>query len=892
MGYTVACGCGNAVPVTEGMAGSSVACVCGQSIAVPSLSTLRAQADDGGHFAVPSSQAAVDVLPAPDPHAEVIAPTQADLSVRADGPSARRAPVVIALTSDAVWIQEAWRVRSVPLRDVGVEKLVKARELTLTVPGETSAETWTFAFTGVDDADRWRQELEAQKKQLPPDAPPNGQYQPEGVTLVGDASAVGSRNLGRVECTAYNRWAADRGLQVRAALRGADAVVGVDRQRCRELGWGAYRVSGTAVRVEDADARNRLRLKWYGEEVGGWVRRAVVLLTIQAVLLFIVAAAGVKLSPLEVATGESPAEALASAGWGVGLVFACPLLLVVLLWVLRWPQLLRAAGVAVLAATTGRGVAVWVVHLLAMAVTGASAAEGKLWVMLDPVDWAFVIIGAVLGVRAWRLAAEARQVLPADVHTALTAHTVWARGLLAVSGVYALFILGLVGFARYEASSHLLQAGVDPRREQEGLVALNEGIAALDKGDLAAAERALPRALPVWEQLTARQQVPIAYRANLALTLNNLGWLREQQGRAAEAEQLYARSAALGDAVKGDADFQQITAYARESLARVRGGTTLKAIGDKDRAASRKYEEAMAKAETQPADAERLCREAVAAWEEILPQVSDEGNRKYTLGRLAPGYLRLGELQQQLGQRSAAEAALKKGIDYGEKVLALDPDRPLHKHNLELGRRMLDGLREQALQEEISRLSGAERFAEAIELYRRGIDEQEEQVRSGKDREAAVRRLAYRLDRFAWFLGHCPDGRVRDTRAAVRHARRATELQPDVADNWYTLAMVQYRNGDWRDSLAALETVKARSNGFTAHDWFLSAMNLHHLDRRGEAREALKKGDEWLAERRRQAEDNPGLRIQYEFMRPAVEALRKEAESLLDGKDSTNHGVG
>jgi tetratricopeptide (TPR) repeat protein len=156
-------------------------------------------------------------------------------------------------------------------------------------------------------------------------------------------------------------------------------------------------------------------------------------------------------------------------------------------------------------------------------------------------------------------------------------------------------------------------------------------------------------------------------------------------------------------------------------------------------------------------------------------------------------------------------------------------------------------------------------------------------VRAGKDREAAVWRLAYRLDHFAWFLAHCPDGQVRDTRTAVQLARRATELQPD-GGHWYTLAMAQYRQGDWRESLAALEKVKAQEGGVDGSYWILSAMALQQLQRKEEARAALQKGVAWMDERKRQAENNALLRFQYDQIRPALEALRQEAEQLLEGK--------
>jgi len=73
------------------------------------------------------------------------------------------------------------------------------------------------------------------------------------------------------------------------------------------------------------------------------------------------------------------------------------------------------------------------------------------------------------------------------------------------------------------------------------------------------------------------------------------------------------------------------------------------------------------------------------------------------------------------------------------------------------------------------------------------------------------------------------------------------ESQPDVADYWYTLAMVQDRNGDWHVGMASLERVK--EGGFDANDGFLSAMDLLQLKRREEARAALRKGVQWMDER-------------------------------------------
>jgi tetratricopeptide (TPR) repeat protein len=903
------CECGKDVSVTEAAAGASLPCDCGRTIKVPSLRDLwqLAGAEDGNNPAEetsvtvppPAPDLPIPVRPSPvqDALKEVIDPTPVSLRTEYRTLRSRPRPVMAALTADALWIQDTWQLRQVPLPAVaGVEALRNGQELALTLGPEGSAERLRLTFADAVEGRRWLKELEARRQQLPPDTPPGDRPVPEGVALVARAPDVPHVALGRVGFTGLTTRTADRGLQLRAGIRGADAVIGVERRKCPELGWGARHVTGLAVRAEDAAGRQRLRQCWYAEEVGGQVRRMLLLLAVQAALLFVLAVFCAGLTSFNAPTGETPLQALSSAGLGLGLLYAWPFALLALLWVLRWPLLLRSAGLGVLVGTTGRGLTVALAHLLAVQAAGATPAGGKVWLLADPFDWALMIAGAVLWVRAWRLAGDAPDMLPQAVQAVWAARRPWARALLALTAAYALAVLGFVGVSRYQTSAYLLQPGVDARREHEALRAFNQGVAHMRQNDLGAAERSFQGSLRLWEELTARPAVPPVYRANLALTLYNLGCVSHRQGRLDEAEAYYARAVARGEELAGDAqadqDLQEGLAEARRLLAELRGDKTAQDLDEKDRRAVRKYEEAQVKAQQGTAEAEGLYREAITLSEEILPQVTTPEARRILVTRLATAYLMLGELQQQQGKRSEAEASLKKGIDYGEKALTLDPDRPLIKHNLELARQMLERQREQAHQEEIDKLYAAERYADAIDVHARGIEEQEERVRSDKDREAAVRRLAYRLDRFAWLLAHCPDGRVRDTKAAVKRARRATELQPDVADYWYTLAMVQYRNGDWRDSLASLERVKAGQGAITAADWLLVAMNRHQLKQRDEARAALRKAAEWMDEQKRKAEDDALLRFQLETMRPMIEALRREAEALIEAKDPAGVGVG
>jgi tetratricopeptide (TPR) repeat protein len=915
MDYQIACSCGIVLSVYEGMAGSSIACSCGRTVPVPSLSELRGEAImDVLPVPAPDLKAAVEPVPRPEPMTEIIAPMEVALRIEERWPGAnldppsRRAKVMAALTADTLWLQDTWQLRAVPLRTVAsIEGRRRGRVLTLTFNPEASTERLTLTFASSAEGRRWRGQLEkcsVGETHTLLDSTRSERRPLEGVALVRRAPDVPHEVVGRVMFMDQSLWMAERGIQLRAGMRGANAIIDVHSERCADLGWGARHISGIAVRVEDAEARKRLRLRWYAERVNSLVNRALLLLLIQAAMLFLLGVFCVGLTSLYAATGETLPQALASTGKGLALVYVWPLILLVLLRVLRWPQFLRPAGIALLAATTLRGLALMLAHLAAAQDTGARLTGIQLLVLVDPVDWAFIIIGWLLCRRAWRLAGDASQILPPEVQVASTTRRAWAGGSLALTGVYALVLLGLVGTVCYQESCFLLQPGVDPKREQQALLALNEGSDLANRGELEAADRSLQRALRLWEELTAKRPVPVVYRANLAATLNDLGWVRQKQGRLDEAEKYFARAVAIADALGDDPqlddDFKQSIEGARNTLVALRNGKPdadlenkdqVADLENKDQLARRKYEEAQVKAAKGEAEAERLFREAIALWQEILPHASAD-YRKGTIAQIALTYLHISELQQQQDKRSEAEASLKKAVEFGKQAVDLDPDRPLAKHNLEVARNRLDRLHDEAFLDQIRKLCEKERLAEVVEVFERSIEEQQKQARADKDREVAERRLAYRLDRFAWFLAHCPAGGIRDTKEAVKRARLATELQPDVADYWYTLAMVQYRNGDWLDSLASLDKVKAGQNEFDASSWLLTAMNRHQLKQRAPARAAMQKAVEWIEDRQNKAKDDRLLQFQFEMMRPEIESLRREAEDLIEGKDPANKGIG
>jgi hypothetical protein len=894
MEYEIACGCGKLIPVSEEMAGSHADCECGGTVLVPSHFELRA-ADVAGVTAalIPDAPLLEKSPPVAKKAMEIIAPMPAVLLAERGPRSGQRVPVMVALTADAVWIQETWRLRSVSLDGLRVEQQEKGKEIDLAPRPEDSNDKMTLRFRQASQGNRWYEKIQAAQSQLARDTAADCLFVPDGVALVKRAPEVPRTVLGRVAFLHYSPDTSDQGIQLRAGILGANAIIDFKRKKCRQAGWGARQVSGMAVRVTDADDLLRLRWKWYAEEVSGLTRAMLWLVLIQVALQFVALVLLPGKTSLLSGTGETLEQSIASTGLSLTLWYAWPLVMIALLRLLYWKELLRPTGIAVLAVTTIRGLAVVAAHLLVVYTEGTAFAANKIWLALDPVDWVFIIMGAVMCVKAWRLARKACEILPEEAQMVSAPRRLWSRGLLASSAVFALFCLVAAGMARYDESAHVLREGVDPRREHKALLAMNEGSAHASKGDLLAAFESFQRSLHLWEELTARASAPSIYRVNLAIALTDLGWVRRRQHRDKEVEDYYSRAVALADRLAGDPQFdtdaQQSLAEAREWLASVRGDRSAKLLDTKDDEAARKYEEAQITSEKDSLKAERLVREAIATWEEVLPQATETEYIKFAVSRLNTAWMRLAGLQEQLGKRGDTEVSLNKAIDYGRRAVELDPGRPLLKHNRDLAVQRLETLRSAAFENEIDKLYRAGRLAAAIEHFKQGIKEQDERVQAGKDLESAIPALAHRLDRFAWMLAHCPDRTRRDPTTAIQHARRATNLRPDVADYWYTLAMVQYRNSNWQDSLASLEALKARQGGeFDASDWLVSAMNHYRLNREEEARAALAKAVEWMEERRRKAGGNARSRMEYELMRTSVEALFREAQNLINGEPDNN----
>jgi eukaryotic-like serine/threonine-protein kinase len=100
--------------------------------------------------------------------------------------------------------------------------------------------------------------------------------------------------------------------------------------------------------------------------------------------------------------------------------------------------------------------------------------------------------------------------------------------------------------------------------------------------------------------------------------------------------------------------------------------------------------------------------------------------------------------------------------------------------------------------------------------------------------------------RLAWLLATCPDAKVRDPGRAVELARKAVQLEPKQGFYWQTLGYAEYRAGNWKSAIAALEKVKALGSPGDSLEWYPLAMAHWRLGHKEEARTWYDQAVAWM----------------------------------------------
>src|SRR5262249_7344363 len=142
---------------------------------------LRAQASKAALPASASAEPAEQTQPSARVLPEILGPEQVVLKQPGGDGHDRRLSVMVSLTPDAIWIQDVWELRSIPLQALGDEIAPTGKRLSLALGDGVGS--MTLKFAGRREAGRWCEQIQARKTQLS-NVMPGDRYMPEGVSLV------------------------------------------------------------------------------------------------------------------------------------------------------------------------------------------------------------------------------------------------------------------------------------------------------------------------------------------------------------------------------------------------------------------------------------------------------------------------------------------------------------------------------------------------------------------------------------------------------------------------------------------------------------------------------------------------------------------------------------
>jgi serine/threonine-protein kinase len=171
----------------------------------------------------------------------------------------------------------------------------------------------------------------------------------------------------------------------------------------------------------------------------------------------------------------------------------------------------------------------------------------------------------------------------------------------------------------------------------------------------------------------------------------------------------------------------------------------------------------------------------------------------------APLHNQLGFLLERKGRHE--ESLIEK-----QQALRLTPDDPDLIHGLGVV------------------LSKLGRFEEAVAAFRNSL--------------ALNPNNSYPLNALAWYLVTAPDHRKRNPEEALKLARKAVKEGPDVATNYNTLGLAEYRNGLYEQAITALKKSIEMNEGTDPSDFFFLAMALHQRGDPAEADRIFERGAE------------------------------------------------
>jgi serine/threonine protein kinase/Flp pilus assembly protein TadD len=389
------------------------------------------------------------------------------------------------------------------------------------------------------------------------------------------------------------------------------------------------------------------------------------------------------------------------------------------------------------------------------------------------------------------------------------------------------------------------------------------------------ARAALEEGLRLHQALVEWSHGLFFYRGCLAMSQYNLGVLLQNSGRPKEAEKLYReilnsyeQHAASLPPEGLDSSYRGVLAYSHLNLGALLGQARRFAEAEKAFAQARQLQQALVEefpksdkfrsalghilynlavlSSRNPKEARRLVEQAIAQEQEAR-----------RLNPREPNYVRLlhtfyvGAIDSLLRLGEHGEAAKR-----AEELCDLPPQdwRTFYQAAGCLAQCARLAARD-------SRLSKEEREA-LVKSYEARTHVLMRQASKGDVDGAEA------MGRLAWFLAAQPNPQKGDGERAVELARKAVRQQPKAGRYWSYLGAAQYRTGQWREAVKALDTA-ADLGAKNVYGTVIWAMAQCRLGKRDLARRALAQVGQWM-------ESNPA------DVDDTLRRLRAEAAALLE----------
>jgi serine/threonine protein kinase/Flp pilus assembly protein TadD len=128
---------------------------------------------------------------------------------------------------------------------------------------------------------------------------------------------------------------------------------------------------------------------------------------------------------------------------------------------------------------------------------------------------------------------------------------------------------------------------------------------------------------------------------------------------------------------------------------------------------------------------------------------------------------------------------------------------------------------------------------EALPAYQKAVEK-------GPGAGRGARSTADAYDSLAWLLATSPHEKLRDPSKALAYAKKTVELRPMDGYHWCTLGVALYRNGKWKEAVAACEQTKSLQYQRDCKDFLLLAMAHWQLGDKDQARSWYGQGVAWM----------------------------------------------